>query len=386
MTLGSESGVSLQSGLNLELKGNISDDITIKGALSDQNIPIQPEGNTQTLNEIDKVYIQLDMEHENIIFGDYNLVMGRGDYGKYNRKLQGIYGESERGITHTKLGGAVSKGQYTSNKFNGTEGNQGPYQLTGKEGETAIVVLAGTEKVWIDGVALTRGENHDYTIDYSTGEISFTARQLITSDSRITVDFQYSNLIYQKNIWYSESEVKLLDEKMKISAEFIKECDDRENPIELDFSDADKKLLKSIGDDVDAGFQSTVNEDSNGVYVMQDSILIYLGEGAGTHSAVFYNVGSKGQYRKIYSGTLFYFQWIDKNDATISDSQKEEAIYLPAKPIKLPTDHKIYHVAAEFNPIKNSIFPRNSHNQTSTSTVFPVIMMAIISVMPTKWK
>jgi len=350
VTLGSESGVSLQSGLNLELKGNISDDITITGALSDQNIPIQPEGNTQTLNEIDKVYIQLGMANEDIIFGDYNLTMGKGNYGKYNRKLQGIYGESNRGIAHTKVGGAVSKGQYTSNKFNGSEGNQGPYQLTGKEGETAIIVLAGTEKVWIDGASLTRGENHDYVIDYSTGEITFTANQLITSDSRITVDFQYSNLIYQKNIWYSESEVKLFREKLKVSAEFIKESDDKENPIEIEFTEKDKKLLKNIGDDLDRSYQSTVQKDTNGVYVIEDSILVYVGPQAGTHSAVFYNVGEAGQYRKIYQANSFYFQYVDKLDETVPESQKEEALYLPAKPVKLPADQRLYHVSAEFRP------------------------------------
>ena len=353
VTLASEGGVSLQSGLNLELKGKISENIAIKGALSDQNIPIQPEGNTQTLNEIDKVFIQLEMEKEDIIFGDYILEMGHGKYGSYNRKLQGIYGHSNRGITDITIGGAVSKGQYTTNKFNGMEGNQGPYQLKGKEGETAIIVLAGTEKVWIDGLPLTRGENNDYVIDYSTGEINFTAKQLITSDSRITIDFQYSNLIYQKNIWFSESSVKLLDKKVKISAEFIKESDDKNNPIEIDFSKEDKELLKKIGDNLDAGYTSSVSEDSNGVYIIEDSILVYQGEGAGTHSAIFYNIGTKGQYRKIYQSDRFYFEYVDKGNPTIDENIKNQALYVPAKPVKLPTDHKLYHIATEINPTNN---------------------------------
>ncbi len=357
VTLASESGVSLQSGLNLELKGNIADNITIRGALSDQNIPIQPEGNTQTLNEIDKVFIELGMGKEAIIFGDYNLVMGTGNYGHYKRKLQGIYAESKRGIATTQIGGAVSKGQYTTNRFNGSEGNQGPYQLTGKDGETAIIVLAGTETVWIDGRQLTRGENNDYVIDYSTGEITFTANQLITAESRITADFQYSNLVYQKNIWYTESNLSVADEKVKISAEFIKESDDKNNPLEINFTDQDKKLLESIGDDIDAGFKSTISADSNGVYILEDSILVYQGDDAGTHSAIFYNVGQAGEYRKIYRANRFYFQWVDKDDPTISQQYKDEAVYLPAKPIKLPTDHKIYHVSAEINPTKTlSVF------------------------------
>lgn len=353
VTLASEGGVSLQSGLNLELKGNLSENIAIKGALSDQNIPIQPEGNTQTLNEIDKVFIQLEMNSEDIIFGDYLLEMGKGKYGAYNRKLQGIYGHSHRGNSDITLGGAVSKGQFTTNKFNGTEGNQGPYQLTGKESETAIIVLAGTEKVWIDGMAMTRGENNDYIMDYSTGEISFTAKQLITSDSRITIDFQYSNLIYQKNIWYTESSVRLLNEKVALSAEFIKESDDKNNPLEIDFTKTDKQLLKSIGDNIDKGYTSTVTEDSNGVYIIEDSILVYQGEGAGTHSAIFYHIGNKGQYRKIYLSDRFYFEFVDKNNPNISETIRNQALYVPAKPIKLPTDHQLYHIATQLNPTKN---------------------------------
>ncbi|MFP4547438.1 MAG: hypothetical protein ACLFQM_04855 [Fidelibacterota bacterium] len=353
VSLASESGASIQSGLNLELRGKITDDMFITGALSDQNIPIQPEGNTQSLNEIDKVFINLEMDNENIIFGDYNLDMGDGKYGTYQRKLQGIYGQSKRRNTDIILGGAVSKGEFTTNRFNGEEGNQGPYQLTGKEGETAIIVLAGTETVWIDGRQLTRGENHDYTIDYSTGEISFTARQLITSDSRVTVDFQYSNLVYQKNIWYSGSSVDFADDRVKVSAAFIKEADDKNNPIEFEFNADDRQLLKTIGDDVKAGYKSTITPDSNGVYILEDSILVYQGPGAGTHSAVFYNVGKKGRYRKIYEANRFYFQWVDKNDPTLPENLKTEAVYLPAKPVKLPKDQQLYHVVTEIQATKN---------------------------------
>ncbi len=352
LSLTSEGGASIQSGLNLELSGKIADDMIITGALSDQNIPIQPEGNTQTLNEIDKVFINLKMNHENVIFGDYNLSMERGQYGSYQRKLQGLYGQSNRGNSEIVLGGAVTKGQFTTNRFSGEEGNQGPYQLTGKEGETAIIVLAGTEKVWIDGNPLTRGENHDYTIDYSTGEISFTARQLITSDSRITVDFQYSNLVYQKNIWYSGSSVQFADDRVNISATFIKEADDKNNPMELEFNAEDKKLLKQIGDDIESGFKSTITADSNGVYILEDSILVYQGPDAGTHSAVFYNVGENGKYRKIYQANRFYFQWVDKDDPTVPANKKQEAIYLPAKPIKLPKNQSLYHIATEIQATK----------------------------------
>ena len=353
VTIGSGSGLSLKSGLNLELQGKISEDISIIGTLTDQNIPIQPEGNTQTLDEIDKVFIKIKMPNEQITFGDYELSLPGGELGSYHRKLQGIYGESDRNFGKTVIGGAVTKGQYHTNFFMGDEGNQGPYQLCGKDGETAIIVLAGTEKVWINGKALSRGENADYVIDYSTGEVTFTPKQLITSDSRITVDFQYSNFVYAKNIWLARNSTTFLNEKLQLSAGFINESDDKENPIELLISKSDRAKLKSAGDNEMAAFQSTIIADSSGVYILEDSILVFVGIGNGTHSAAFYNVGTQGQYRKKYTADIVYFEWVSKSDPAVTQSDKEEAVYLPAKPLKLPKKQRLYHVSGTWNPSRN---------------------------------
>ena len=354
VTLQSNSGMSLQSGLNLELEGDISDDISIVGSLSDQNIPIQPEGNTQTIDEIDNVFIRVRMPHESLTFGDYEFYDRSGVLSNYQRKLQGVLLESVRGSSQTRLSGAVTKGQYTSNYFNGEEANQGPYQLVGKEGETAIIVLAGTEKVWINSEPMKRGENNDYVIDYSTGEISFTPHRLITSESRISVDFQYSNLIYQKNIWVARNVTTLGHGKLKLGAGVISEIDDKDNPIELTLSDGDVDYLKSIGDRTDSAFQSTIREDSAGVYQYDtmDSILIFVGDG-GTHKASFYNVGEKGAYRKIYTADSYYFEHVDKSDPAISESEKEEAVYLPVKPLKLPVAQQLYHFSGEWQAAEN---------------------------------
>jgi hypothetical protein len=134
------------------------------------------------------------------------------------------------------------------------------------------MVLAGTEKVWLDGRLLTRGESNDYIIDYSTAEITFMTRQIITAESRISVDFQYSDLIYQKNIYLASSSASLLNDKFKIAAAVVAETDDKDNPIELNLSTADKQLLKALGDDASIAYQSTLTEDSAGAYILDDSV------------------------------------------------------------------------------------------------------------------
>lgn len=346
--IGSESGMTLQSGLNLELEGKIAEDISVVGVLSDQNIPLQPEGNTQTLDEIDRVFIRVNMPHENLTFGDYDMSLASGRYGTYSRKLQGVLAESKRRNYTAALAGAVTKGQYHSNYFTGEEGNQGPYQLHGREGIAAIIILAGTEKVWLDGNLLTRGENNDYIIDYSTAEITFMPRRLITSASRITVDFQYSDLTYQKNIWVANNQINLMHNKINLGASVVTETDDKENPIEITISRDEKTRLKALGDAEDQAFQSTVVPDTTGAYILSGEILVYVGKGLGTHSATFYNIGQKGTYKKVYTSEIVYFQYVDKSDPQIPNSEKEQALYLPAKPLKLPRQQRLYHLSGTY--------------------------------------
>jgi len=145
-TVGTTKDFSLNSGLRLQLSGKLSENIEIVAALSDQNTPIQPEGNTERLEEIDKVFIQV--KHPNAVgtFGDYQLSNRNGEFGVINRKLQGLMG-SFNISDFTGYGAiATSRGKFNTNNFNGLDGVQGPYQLTGLNGEKFIIVIAGTEK------------------------------------------------------------------------------------------------------------------------------------------------------------------------------------------------------------------------------------------------
>jgi hypothetical protein len=86
-------------------------------------------------------------------------------------------------------GGAETKGEFRTVQFNGTTGLQGPYPLLSQARTTSDVIIAGTERVSIDGIRVERGPNRDYLIDYDAGTVLFTPRRLITTDTEIAVDF-----------------------------------------------------------------------------------------------------------------------------------------------------------------------------------------------------
>ncbi|MCU0646225.1 MAG: hypothetical protein MUC94_18460 [bacterium] len=259
ISVGTNQGLKLESGLRMEISGKIADKIEVVAALTDQNTPIQPEGNTQTLQEIDKVFVQVTGEQFQATLGDYYLAFEGTEFSPYNRKLQGVMGTVELGKTKVTLSGAVSRGKFITNQFLGQEGNQGPYQLKGDRGQIDIIVLAGTEKVWIDGQVMTRGENNDYIIEYSNGQITFTRHRLITADSRITVDFQYSDQTFQRGLFGVDVTSRTKNEKLKLGLRMLRESDDKDNPLDFSLNDETRSRLQLAGDDSDSAFVSGVN-------------------------------------------------------------------------------------------------------------------------------
>ena len=72
-TVGTTKDFTLNSGLRLQLAGRLSQDIEIVAALTDENTPIQPSGNTERLEELDKVFIQIKNPNAVGTFRDYQL-------------------------------------------------------------------------------------------------------------------------------------------------------------------------------------------------------------------------------------------------------------------------------------------------------------------------
>ena len=98
----------------------------------------------------------------------------------------------------------MNKGKYATNDFYGREGAQGPYKLIGNNGESYIIILSGTERIFVNGKKLRRGIENDYIIDYNASEITFTNKFFITENTRIHVEFEYNNTLYMINQFFND--------------------------------------------------------------------------------------------------------------------------------------------------------------------------------------
>ncbi|PSQ83777.1 MAG: hypothetical protein BRD40_01690, partial [Bacteroidetes bacterium QS_1_65_9] len=204
---GTQRDVTVESGLRLQLQGEVADSVFVRALLTDENTPIQPEGTTQRLQDFDRVFLEADAPQGRARLGDVDIDLNGGTFGHFTQKVQGGALESEGlgrsvGLTDgdATAFGAVSRGQFRTQDIEPDDGGQGPYRLRGNDGEEAIIVVAGSERVYLDGERLTRGQTEDYVIDYTQAEITFTPDRLITDDRRITVEFQYSTTQFTRTL------------------------------------------------------------------------------------------------------------------------------------------------------------------------------------------
>mgnify|MGYP006076070243 FL=1 len=272
ITIGNSQNSVLNSELDLQISGKLNNKVTLRASIQDSNIPLQENGYSQRLDEFDQVFIEVFSDKWKIRAGDIDLENTDSYYGEFSKRVQGLSLSTrftnENSEYTAYAAGALVRGQFTTSQFVAQEGNQGPYKLIGRNNELFVLVVSGSETVYVNGVPLTRGATEDYIIDYNAGEISFNSTFPITSEMRITVDYQSSARNYSRFIGYAGSQYKT--EKWTIGASFYNESDLKNQPLQQSLSTDQVQILSTAGDD-----QALMNAPSASLEPYNENRILY---------------------------------------------------------------------------------------------------------------
>ena len=365
VNFGNNQNLGINSSLNLELAGDITPNLKLLASVSDAKIPIQPDGNTNKLQEFDQLFIQVYNDKVKLIAGDFWLERPKGYFLTYKKRGQGLtsnynWKDTWGGSWKTQESVALSKGKFNRQLIQGKEANQGPYRLIGADNEPFIIVLSGTERVYIDGKLLDRGQDRDYTIDYNSSELVFTTRNMITKDSRIVVEFQYSDQSYARSLLQSSTVYSRKGVQAWLNV--YQEADAKNQNLQQELNVSQKSLLGSIGDSINLARVSSINNvgyiENQLLYSMvdslgYDSVLVFSKEPSlAVYRAYFQYVGpNKGDY--IFDEQLALgktYKWV----APISGVSQGD--YAPSRQLITPKLRRLVSSGSSIKLDKNNTF------------------------------
>jgi hypothetical protein len=326
ITSGNNQNAVTNASLDLEISGKLSENTHLRAKIFDTNIPIQQNGYSQNLTDFDRIFIEMYSKNWRVKAGDIALENTESMFMPINKQIAGLQVEAKLN-EHFKIAasGAVVRGKFNNFRFTAVEGNQGPYKLFGANNEAAILIIEGSERVFVNGVQIQRGENKDFIINYNLGEIIFNTKFPITNDMRIVVEFQYAERNYTRFVTFEEAVYK--GEKFQISGFFYAENDAKNQPLQQSLTNEQKEILANAGNDTDAMFAESAFLDT-----FDDNKILYKKTIQGTteifeysqnpndelYFVSFSNVGkNNGEYqldRTTAIGSVFVFAGTNQGD------------------------------------------------------------------------
>jgi hypothetical protein len=359
---GSNRDVAVESGLRLELNGELAPGVGIRASLTDADTPIRPDGTTQRLSEFDRVFIELSASPGRVLLGDFDGRLDGSHFATLSRKLQGVFVDGSVGRrVSIKAAGATSRGQFRSQSITALDGNQGPYRLEGASGERFILVLPGSEKVYVDGKLLVRGETEDYTIDYATGDLRFTPQTVVTSDLRILIEFQYSTNQFTRTLLASQFDAPIVLDRAgrsrwSIGGTVIREADSGQFLSEFGLTSADSLLLASSGDQA-----ATRSGATQVLYDPEARFTHYVVESKGADS-IFVALSSRPppgtrvyrvQFSRVGEGRGAYVRDAESvNGITYAHRGPGQGDYEPLRLLPSPVSRSLIDLRTRFEPVE----------------------------------
>ena len=256
ISAGSGRDITPNQELRVNVEGNVSENISILALLSDQDLPIQPEGTTENIQDIDQKLVRITHPNMRGTLGDFEGSLGASEFIFFPRALEGVHieGDFKWGKFHL-IPSAIPKGQSTSLVLRGEEGRS-EYRLT-VDGQY-VIVKAGSEIVWLNGERMRRGENNDYVIrEYGDPIVEFNSKHLITSNDTIRIDFEYipEERAYQQNLYGLSSVFTLPGERISLGASYA---------VEADLNQPEQALIQLRDTDLEALRQHILDPEEDG--------------------------------------------------------------------------------------------------------------------------
>lgn len=353
VTIGNNQNSVLNSELDLQISGKLSEKVSLRASIQDANIPLQESGYSQRLDEFDQIFIELYSDTWQIRAGDIDLQNNHSYFANFSKRVQGLSINTQLGNddkqTNLFAAGALVRGQFTRSQFTAKEGNQGPYKLQGQNGELYVLIVSGSETVYVNGVTLQRGEDKDYIIDYNAGEIIFNATYPITSEMRITVDYQYSERNYSRLVAYGGGMFE--SKKWNIGVSVYSENDAKNQPLQQNLSETQVQILANAGDDkTQMVAPSAIEEAQNNNRILYKKELIN-----GVEAFVFSNNPDDTLYRVTFTNV-----GTNQGDYILSSTNAINNIYeyvgalqgnyMPVVQLIAPTKLQIAVVNGQYNP------------------------------------
>ncbi|WP_282071290.1 hypothetical protein [Polaribacter atrinae] len=384
ITSGNNQNAVTNSALDLEISGKLSKDVTLRANIFDTNIPIQENGYSQNITDFDRIFIEMFTDNWRVRAGDISLENTTSYFLPFTKQVSGLLVEAKiNDQLKVAASGAVVRGQFSSYNTIGVEGNQGPYKILGTNNETAILIIEGSEKVFINGILIKRGEENDYTIDYNLGEIEFNTTYPITNDMRIQIDFQYSERNYTRFITYNEASYE--GEKFSIAGYFYSENDAKNQPIQQDLTTEQRQILENAGSNTnlmvaESAYEDAFNENKilyKKVLNGSEEIFEYSNNATDElYSVTFSNVGSNlGDYildETTAIGNIFLFVGTNQGN------------YNPIIRLTPPTKSQLFIVQSAYNPSKKTIIDTEVALSNNDANLFSTLDDAENKALATK--
>jgi len=256
ISFGNNQGSAVQSTMDMKIEGKLSKNVSISANIFDNNLPIQADGYTQTLEDFDRIYIQLNINNKDTLnAGHLDLTDTSTYFGKFQRRSLGLqyktlFGKENKTFANISFG--IARSEFHRIRFQGFEGNQGPYRLKGINNENLISIIPDSEQIFINGILMKRGENYDYTINYNTGEITFTNNRPIYKQDFITASYNYTNRNYTR--FLASGNLQHKNEKLKLGINWFLESDNKNSPISLNINNKEREVLAIAGNDTNKMF------------------------------------------------------------------------------------------------------------------------------------